>query len=372
MGAGGRTTETDGVEADNVIRFPRDWFGSKEDLIPFGPAADRLEAEQAARVEAGSAAHAGATPTDGVLSDPAADPLAGAAPGPGGAASAALTASDFWGEDAGALHQPMEIAAGAPSGDRAEVNPRGGGRRRRPSRSRARSLPEWPRRRPLAGLLIPPGSAWRSPLRLVACVAAAALVCGGVAMAATGWGGAGHARVSLTAHRAATAESSLPGAPGAHLSAPAVVDRAGGAGSRRAAIETQTTKTTARHRIHRRRPRTSATRRHLLRRRDVDGSAASVRSAVRSVTGAVSSAAPVAAAGPVGTSATSSAGDSGASAGAPVTGGAEATAASGGATSSGAASSGGTTSSGSSSVSSGPGGLGTAVGSNCNPQCSAN
>ena len=45
MGTGDPTEEPGGAEADNVIRFPRDYFGSKDDLVPFGPRADRIAAQ---------------------------------------------------------------------------------------------------------------------------------------------------------------------------------------------------------------------------------------------------------------------------------------------------------------------------------------
>ncbi len=91
METGGTPEDSGHHEADNVIRFPRDWFGSKDDLIPIGPAADRLE-------EAAAAAEREAAERD--------DPYA-------------LSADDFWGEGSGALHQPVDIpreaeAAGSP------------------------------------------------------------------------------------------------------------------------------------------------------------------------------------------------------------------------------------------------------------------
>ncbi len=59
--------------ADNVVRFPRDWIGPLEELVPFGPSADR-----AAAVEA---------PT--------------------------LSADAFWGEDSGSLHAVMQAPRAA-------------------------------------------------------------------------------------------------------------------------------------------------------------------------------------------------------------------------------------------------------------------
>ncbi len=81
--AAGETPEDSGQHgADNVIRFPRDWFGSTDDLVPIGPAADRLEAEKAA------AAAREAAESEDIY---------------------ALNAGDFWGEGSEALHQPVDI-----------------------------------------------------------------------------------------------------------------------------------------------------------------------------------------------------------------------------------------------------------------------
>ena len=75
MDTGGNPQDAGQHDTDNVIRFPRDWFGSKDDLIPIGSAADRLEEE---------AAEAEREPTS------------------------ALSADDFWGEGSQALHQPID------------------------------------------------------------------------------------------------------------------------------------------------------------------------------------------------------------------------------------------------------------------------
>jgi hypothetical protein len=71
MGTSGQPQDSGDSGADNVIRFPRDWFGSKEDLIPIGSAADRLDEEAAER-------------------------------------TSALSADDFWGEGASALHEAVD------------------------------------------------------------------------------------------------------------------------------------------------------------------------------------------------------------------------------------------------------------------------
>jgi hypothetical protein len=71
----------DDHEIGNVVRFPRDWIGPTEDLIPFGPAADR---------------HAAATASSST------------------AAPELPSASDFWGEHAAAMHSVLEDPGGTP------------------------------------------------------------------------------------------------------------------------------------------------------------------------------------------------------------------------------------------------------------------
>jgi hypothetical protein len=80
----------EGDGTDNVVRFPRNWIGPLEDLVPFGPAADRAAGADALRLAA----------------DPQAAPDA-----------PALSADAFWGEDAGSIHavlQPPRAGPGAP------------------------------------------------------------------------------------------------------------------------------------------------------------------------------------------------------------------------------------------------------------------
>lgn len=80
----GEVGRRDGEEAENVIRIPRDWYGPKEELIPFGPAADRRAREEAE-------------------------------------ATAPLGADAFWGEDAASLH---EVIQAPPERDAASKHPR--------------------------------------------------------------------------------------------------------------------------------------------------------------------------------------------------------------------------------------------------------
>jgi hypothetical protein len=63
----------------NVVHFPRDWFGPRDELVPFGPGA-----EEGARDDAG-------TPT----------PLEPVTPPP-------VRADDFWGEDSASIHNAMQ------------------------------------------------------------------------------------------------------------------------------------------------------------------------------------------------------------------------------------------------------------------------
>ena len=69
----------DDHEVSNVVHFPRDWIGPTEDLIPFGPAANR---------QAPAAASTTATPE-------------------------LPSASDFWGEHAAEIHSVLEDPGGA-------------------------------------------------------------------------------------------------------------------------------------------------------------------------------------------------------------------------------------------------------------------
>jgi hypothetical protein len=66
-----KDVQADGVADSNVVRFPRDWIGPREELVPFGPRA-----------------YSGASETD-----------AGAV--------AEVGAEDFWGEESGALHHAV-------------------------------------------------------------------------------------------------------------------------------------------------------------------------------------------------------------------------------------------------------------------------
>ena len=72
----GRPGESEGGE-DNVVRLPRDWLGPRDELVPFGPSADRDEGEQR-QEEVGSA------PADPVSPD------------------------DFWGERSAALQGALD------------------------------------------------------------------------------------------------------------------------------------------------------------------------------------------------------------------------------------------------------------------------
>ena len=109
----GRRNEGGGQEGgarSNVVPFPRDWLGPREDLIPFGPRADAA--------------------LDGVAADPpqaAGQPLAGS--------SAAPLADAFWGEDSSALHGVLR----APTNDHASVADQPA-RVRRGQRARRRPL----------------------------------------------------------------------------------------------------------------------------------------------------------------------------------------------------------------------------------------
>jgi hypothetical protein len=79
--SGGSRTGSD--ERNNVVRIPRDWFGPKDDLVPFGPRA---------------------WPEDGVSG---AEPVDDAA--------APFDAETFWGEDADSVHDVVDGRSQAPA-----------------------------------------------------------------------------------------------------------------------------------------------------------------------------------------------------------------------------------------------------------------
>jgi hypothetical protein len=70
-------------ETTNVVRIPRDWFGPREELVPFGPRAAQLEAEREA----------------------SADRVSEQASAPG---DLPLDPNMFWGEDATSIHDVVD------------------------------------------------------------------------------------------------------------------------------------------------------------------------------------------------------------------------------------------------------------------------
>jgi hypothetical protein len=95
MATGGRTQDESQGGDDNVIHFPREWFGSTDDLVPFGPAAERLDRAAADAEEPPAAAELQAV-------EPIAPELE------------ALSADAFWGEESGSLHRVFELPADHP------------------------------------------------------------------------------------------------------------------------------------------------------------------------------------------------------------------------------------------------------------------
>lgn len=76
------SNEREGHGVDNVVKFPRDWIGPPEALVPFGPAADREEADR----------------------------------------EVAFGPDAFWTEDAASLHEVIQAPSG-PSGSVAALQP---------------------------------------------------------------------------------------------------------------------------------------------------------------------------------------------------------------------------------------------------------
>jgi hypothetical protein len=76
-GRGGEEGRREGPDQSNVVPFPRDWIGPRDELVPVGPGAEDRAPE----------------PEASVLELPREVPP---------------TAADFWGEDAAAIHDPVE------------------------------------------------------------------------------------------------------------------------------------------------------------------------------------------------------------------------------------------------------------------------
>ncbi len=112
-------TESDGA-TDNVVRFPGDWIGPLEDLVPIGPAADRAAAakrEAADRAAAQREAADRAAAAKRETADSAAASLSGADGRASGRADVnrnvpstarTLSADAFWGEEAESLHEVLQ------------------------------------------------------------------------------------------------------------------------------------------------------------------------------------------------------------------------------------------------------------------------
>jgi hypothetical protein len=80
---------------DKVIRLPRDWLGPREELVPFGPSADR-DSHEFLDPSSGE----GTAPVDDAS---ARRPLEEVPPGP-------VSPDDFWGERSAALQGPLDEA----------------------------------------------------------------------------------------------------------------------------------------------------------------------------------------------------------------------------------------------------------------------
>lgn len=95
---------------DNVVRLPRDWLGPRDELVPFGPGADRNEGEQ-------RPADSGGTPED--------ESKSRTAPGEeqsrprleevGPAHADPVSPDDFWGERSAALQGTLDESERTPA-----------------------------------------------------------------------------------------------------------------------------------------------------------------------------------------------------------------------------------------------------------------
>jgi hypothetical protein len=102
----------------NVVRFPRDWFGPREELVPFGPSAEDQAGDEAEE----------AAPAEMVAPPP-------------------VRADDFWGEESASIHDAMQAPVAAEPGAAKPVpatEPLEAVRERAPSRFRTGALrPIW-------------------------------------------------------------------------------------------------------------------------------------------------------------------------------------------------------------------------------------
>jgi hypothetical protein len=99
------------LEAPNVVRFPRDWLGPREDLVPISPSPDTAEAPPERQGSDGRARGLGMAapphPDDQIDTDRFV--FEGTSQNVHNAAPTLVSADAFWGEDAEALHQVVEL-----------------------------------------------------------------------------------------------------------------------------------------------------------------------------------------------------------------------------------------------------------------------
>ena len=110
----GRNNERGGQEPgtnSNVVPFPRDWLGPREELIPFGPSADRPPEIDAFAPEAEAFWGGEAGPMHAVLASPPPSPSASPGPEPTMATGGALRGSHARGLAAGGLVAALLAAA---------------------------------------------------------------------------------------------------------------------------------------------------------------------------------------------------------------------------------------------------------------------
>jgi hypothetical protein len=121
-------------EADrpgNVVRFPRDWFGPPDELVPIGRAAHPPKPSEPPPPQDGPP-HANdwtGWADDGVLV-----PLTPGNRDPGPPATRTRTAADFWGEDSATVHDALQAPPPEEAGSAAPGRRAGIGGHRRPGR----------------------------------------------------------------------------------------------------------------------------------------------------------------------------------------------------------------------------------------------
>src|SRR2546430_2374336 len=92
-----------GEDEDKVIRLPRDWLGPRDELVPFGPSADRSgrNRRECEPPTAADADHPSTAPAEDPSVRPPLEEVGSRPADP-------VSPDDFWGERSAALQGPLD------------------------------------------------------------------------------------------------------------------------------------------------------------------------------------------------------------------------------------------------------------------------